>query len=42
MPVAQAALLKDFENLPLMFETDSEIHKGQTELLMHIAKLRDL
>ena len=37
--VAQAALLKEFENLPLMFETDAETLKGHAELMNHITKL---
>lgn len=37
--VVQAALLKEFENLPLMFETDSETLKGHAELLNHITRL---
>lgn len=40
--LAQAALLKEFENLPLIFETDSETQKGHAELLNHIARLGGL
>ncbi|CAL8464270.1 g3805 [Coccomyxa elongata] len=35
----QAALLKEFENLPMMFETDSETLKGHAELMNHITRL---
>lgn len=31
--------MKEFENLPLMFETDSETLKGHAELMNHIAEL---
>lgn len=31
--------MKEFENLPLMFETDSETLKGHAELLKHITRL---
>ncbi|EIE18621.1 P-loop containing nucleoside triphosphate hydrolase protein [Coccomyxa subellipsoidea C-169] len=39
MQTFQAALLKEFENLPLIFETDSETLKGHKELLSHVAGL---
>ena len=38
----QAALLRDFENMPAVFHTDSVTFKGQNELLSHIAQHRIL
>ena len=38
----QAALLRDFENLPPVFATDSVTQKGQLELLSHVAQHRIL
>ena len=38
----QAALLAEFENLPVVFQTDSLTQKGQLELLTHIAQQRTL
>ena len=36
----QAELLREFENLPPVFETDAETLRGQPELLAYIAQLR--
>ena len=38
----QAALLRDFEDMPVVFHTDSVTSKGQNELLSHIAQHRIL
>jgi hypothetical protein len=38
----QAGFLEEFEQLPAVFETSSELAIGQTELLTFIAQIRQL